>query len=170
VAALRQEGPVDIVFTSWVLGYIPLEPFFSTAVRALKGGGQLAFVVHKENSPREALEIFAQLVARDPAVMRKRVRFDFPRGVEQTREKLTAAGLEIVRLWEGVVVFRYASPEEVLEHLLKSGAGTAYYEAVDPAKRAGLERDFVGALRERHGDRGEYQVVHDYVAGIARRP
>jgi len=54
--------------------------------------------------------------------------------------------------------------------LLKSGAGTAYYEAIDPVKRAGLERQFVEILRGRHQDRGEYQVVHDYVACIARRP
>ena len=170
LAALRREGPFDIVFTSWVLGYIPLRPFFSAAVQALKVGGQLAFLAHRENSPREALEIFAQLVARDPAVMRKRVNFDFPRGMEQARGELRAVGLEVVRLWEGAVVFRYASAEQALEHLLKSGAGTAYYEAIDPLKRAGLERQFVEILRGRHQDRGEYQVVHDYVACIARRP
>ena len=48
--------------------------------------------------------------------------------------------------------------------------GTAYYEAIDPAKRAGLSQEFLEILRDRHRNHGEYQVVHDYVAGIARRP
>ena len=170
IAALGREGPFDMVFTSWVLGYIPLRPFFSAVTQALLNGGQLAFVVHKENSPREALEIYAQLVARDPAVMWKRVSFDFPRSVETARDELMKAGLEIVSLGDGEVVFRYGSPEAVLEHLLKSGAGTAYHEAIDPARRVGLEREFLETLRERHRHSGEYHVVHDYVAGIARKP
>jgi MoaA/NifB/PqqE/SkfB family radical SAM enzyme/protein-L-isoaspartate O-methyltransferase len=170
LAALQREGPFDVVFSSWVLGYIPLRPFFTTAARALRAGGQVAFVVHKENSPREALEIFAQLVARDPAVMIKKVSFDFPRDVQQAREELVLAGLEVVRLWEGAVVFRYASAEMVLEHLLKSGAGTAYYEAIDASRRAGLEGEFVKILRERHPACREIDVVHDYVACVARRP
>ncbi len=28
---LKEEGPFDIIFTSWVLGYIPLKPFFASA-------------------------------------------------------------------------------------------------------------------------------------------
>ncbi|MGA2094594.1 MAG: methyltransferase domain-containing protein, partial [Sedimentisphaerales bacterium] len=75
---LKQEKPFDMVFSSWVLGYIPLKPFFLAAGHALKPSGKLAFVVHKENSPREQLEIFGQLVAQDPSILLKRVAFDFP--------------------------------------------------------------------------------------------
>ncbi len=168
--ALRRAGPVDLIFTSWVLGYIPLEPFFEAAAGALAPGGRLAFVVHRENSPRESLEIFSALVAADPSVLVKRVDFDFPRDAAHARAGIEAAGLETVRLWEGAVTFRCASPGAVLEHLLRSGAGTAYYDALDPARRPALERRFLEELGARHAGARDIPVTHDFVGCIARRP
>lgn len=166
---LKREGPFDMVFSSWVLGYIPLKPFFLAASRELKPSGKLAFVVHKENSPYEQLEIFGQLVAQDPSVLLKRVAFDFPRDTNHVRQ-LLSAGFEILHLWDGKVVFRYDTPEEVLEHLLKSGAGTAYYDAVDPKRRKGLERQFLETIARRRRCLTNYDVIHDYICCIAAKP
>lgn len=168
--ALASESPFDLVFSSWVLGYIPLRPFFAAVSDALSAGGRLAFVVHKENSPQEPLEIFGELVARDPSVLQKRVAFDFPRDVDHIQSEMEIARLEVVDLWDGNVVFRYASPEEVLEHLLKSGAGTAFHDALDPERRPDLERQFLEILAERRPGTGAYEVTHDYVACIAQKP
>jgi protein-L-isoaspartate O-methyltransferase len=168
LALLARRGPFDLIFSSWVLGYIPLQPFFSAARRALSRRGRLAIVVHKENSPREPLELFAELVARNPGVLRKRVAFDFPRDLGHVRSELATAGLTPTELWEGAVVFRYDRPEQVLEHLLKSGAGTAFYDAIAPAQRASLSRMFVDLLAERHKSTASYEVQHDYVACIAQ--
>jgi len=167
---LGGEGPFDLVFSSWVLGYIPLKPFFSAASEALRARGQLAFVVHKENSPREALEIFGEIVSRDPSVLRKRVAFDFPRGMDHVRSKMEQVGLTVEDLWEGEVVFRYDTAEAVLEHLLKSGAGTAFYDALDPGRRAVLEKEFLELLAQRRKSPTSFDVTHDYVACIARKP
>ncbi|MHC4497526.1 MAG: radical SAM protein [Planctomycetota bacterium] len=166
---LKAEGPFDIIFSSWVLGYIPLKPFFALARRSLKSCGKLAFVVHKENSPGEPLEIFGQIVARDPSVLQKRIAFDFPRDVDHLREQLLPAGFEIAHLWDGQVVFGYDTPDEVLEHLLKSGAGTAYYDAVDPRRRKGLEKEFVQMLARRRKSASGYEVIHDYICCIATK-
>jgi len=167
---LGTAGPFDLVFSSWVLGYIPLRPFFAAAAEALIPGGRLAFVVHRENSPREALEIFAELVARDPSVLLKRVAFDFPRGPRHVAEEMAIAGLDVEALWDGAIAFRYDSAQAVLDHLLKSGAGTAFYDAIDPARRDALTDDFLALLAERRREPGPFKVVHDYVACIARRP
>ncbi|MBI4880197.1 MAG: hypothetical protein HY812_11140 [Planctomycetes bacterium] len=100
----------------------------------------------------------------------KRVDFDFPRDAAHARAALEAAGLEVRDLWEGAITFRCASPAAVLEHLLKSGAGTAYYDALDPARRPELERRFLEELAARHPGAREIPVIHDYVACVARRP
>jgi MoaA/NifB/PqqE/SkfB family radical SAM enzyme/SAM-dependent methyltransferase len=163
---LRKEGLFDVVFSSWVLGYIPLQPFLSAAKSALLRQGKIAFVVHKQNSPREALEIFGEIVASDPSVLQKRVWFDFPRDREHVRQEIINAGLKIENLWAGEVKFCYNSPDEVLEHLLKSGAGTAYYNAVDPARRKAVEGAFLEKLAARRGT-GIYEVNHEYIACIA---
>ena len=60
---------------------------------ALKPGGQLGFVVHRENSPREPLEIFGELVAEDPTVLQKRVAFDFPRDTDHVARSPAEGGL-----------------------------------------------------------------------------
>ena len=165
---LGKEGLFDIVFSSWVLGYIPLQPFLMLARGALLNHGRTAFVVHKENSPREPLEIFAEIVTADPSLLQKRVWFDFPRDKEHVEEVIRNVGLEIENLWEGEVRFCFNRPDEVLEHLLKSGAGTAYYDAVDPTRRKAMEREFLERLAARKGDR-PYEVIHEYVACIARK-
>lgn len=165
---LETEGKFDRVFSSWVLGYIPLEPFFAAAGRALRPGGELAFIVHKENSPREPLEIFGELVAEDPTVLLKRVAFDFPRDAAHLRSLLDGARLSIAALWEGCVVFRYQSAGQVLEHLLKSGAGTAFYDAIDPARQGAMTERFLQMLIQRKGSTGGFEVRHEYLAGIAR--
>jgi hypothetical protein len=136
----------------------------------LNENGRLAFVVHKENSPREPLEIFSEIVAKDPSILLKRIAFDFPRDMDHVRSETERVGLEVEDLWEGTVVFRYGSAKAVLEHLLKSGAGTAFYDAVDRKRRDGLEREFLKRLAERQRPSpAEYEVVHDYVACIARK-
>jgi len=164
---LAREGAFDIIFSSWVLGYIPLKPFLNLAGRTLKADGRLAFVAHKEKSPREQLEIFEELVSDDPSILLKRVAFDFPHDLNHVKRELEFAGLNSEHLWEGEVVFRYDTPERVLEHLLKSGAGTAYYEAVDPNRRKSLEGQFLKRLAMKTRAGKDYEVVHEYISCIA---
>jgi MoaA/NifB/PqqE/SkfB family radical SAM enzyme/protein-L-isoaspartate O-methyltransferase len=166
---VKSEGLFDLVFSSWVLGYIPLKPFFSAACSALNQGGCLAFIVHRENSPARELGIFYELVAEDPAVLTKRVAFDFPSDINHARKELEAAGFQIEFLQAGDISFRYKSPEEVLDHLLKSGAGTAFYDAIDPRGRERLEKRFLEKLAECNENIGRYDVVHDYITCIAQK-
>ena len=170
LAALGAGGRFDRIFSSWVLGYIPLAAFFNAAARALTPDGQLAFIVHKENSPREPLEIFAELVAAEPAALLKRVAFDFPRDLDQVRALLSAAGLEAGELWEDRVVFRYDRAEQVLEHLLKSGAGTAFHDAIDPSRREALMERFLEKLVQRHPAATSFEVCHEFVGCVAKWP
>ena len=167
---LSAEAPFEVVFSSWVLGYIPLKPFFSAAGRGLTPGGRLAFLVHKENSPREPLEIFAELVARDPSVLTRRVAFDFPQDLARIEREMAVAGLEIEDLWEGAITFRYDTADQVLEHLLKSGAGTAFHDAIDPVRRDALTGEFLNIFAARHHGPDGYEVSHEYVACIAAKP
>ena len=167
--ALQHGEPADLVFTSWVLGYIAPRAFYAATARALVPGGRLAFVVHKDHSPRQPLDIFNQLVARDPTVLLKQVSFDFPESVTQVREEVTAAGLQVEDVWEGEAVFRYASPAQVMEHLLRSGAGTAFYEALDPSRRQALTQEFIVRLGNEHQHGTPYEVVHEYIGCVARK-
>ena len=165
---LESQTGLDLVFSSWVLGYIPLKQFFASALGALKPGGGLAFVVHRDNSPREALEPFASLVAEDPSVLQRRVAFDFPADDRHLR-RLLEPEFEVTSLWEGAAVFQYSTADQVLEHLLKSGAGTAFYEALDPARRPVLCAEFLRRLRHANADRLGFEVRHDCLSCIARK-
>jgi hypothetical protein len=77
--------------------------------------------------------------------------------------------LDVEEVWEGAVVFHYPGAEGVLEHLLKSGAGTAFYDAIEPERRASLTEEFVGLLAERRRCPADYEVSHEYIACIARK-
>ena len=168
LAALGEAEGLDLVFSSWVLGYIPLRAFFAAAARALAPAGSVAIVVHRDGSPAEPLEIFGRLVAREPAVLTRQVAFDFPRDAAHLREAVERAGLVVEQSWEGAIVFRLAGAEEALEHLLKSGAGTAFHDALDPAHREQLTRAFVKELAARHPG-GRVEVRHDFLGCVARR-
>ena len=162
-------GLFDLIFSSWTLGYIPLKPFFMKAYNALRDGGRLAFIVHKEDSPYKQLKIFRKLISKNPSILKKRVAFDFPRDMDYVRDELEAVELEVEHLVEGEVVFRYDGPEEVLEHLLKSGAGTVYYDALEASKKKSFEGEFIKNLVDRHKDNTRYEVVHDYISCIAKK-
>lgn len=103
------------------------------------------------------------------SVLRKRVAFDFPQGTSHVCFELEKIGFELVELWEGSVIFRYADAEKVLDHLLKSGAGTAFYDALDPSRRNDLRREFLEILVARHRFKPNFDVVHDFVASIAMK-
>lgn len=167
--ALDGASGYELVFSSWVLGYIELRPFFASAARALVEGGRLAFVVHRENSPAEPLEIFAGLVAEEPSVLTRQVAFDFPPDASCVESLAAQSGLEVAESREGSITFRYGAAEEVLEHLLKSGAGTAFYEALREDRREDLSRRFIEELSRRHRGSSSFDVVHDYVALIASK-
>jgi MoaA/NifB/PqqE/SkfB family radical SAM enzyme/SAM-dependent methyltransferase len=169
LALLARQSGLDLVFSSWVLGYIRMKPFLSAAVRALSAGGRVAFVVHRDQSPAEPLEIFGGLVAEDPSVLMRPVSFDFPRDARQLRGDVAGAGLDIEHVGQGRVTFRCDTGEEVLRHLVKSGAGTVFYDAIDPARRSVLERRFVEMVTARRGGRKGFVVAHDYLVCVARK-
>jgi hypothetical protein len=98
------------------------------------------------------------------------VAFDFPRDTDHVRTLLQGAGFEIQALWQDSIVFHYGSPAQVLEHLLKSGAGTAFHDAIDPARRPALTQRFLQMLALRHAPGTDIEVTHDYVACVANRP
>jgi MoaA/NifB/PqqE/SkfB family radical SAM enzyme/SAM-dependent methyltransferase len=169
LAELAQAQDLDLVFTSWVLGYIPRRPFLAAAAAALRPGGRLALVVHRDGSPREPLELFAALVALDPSVLQRQVRFDFPAAAQQLAEELAAAGFALSWGRTGEVRFACPGSRGVVEHLLKSGAGTAFHDAVDPARRGALMAEFERRLTQLHPTETTIDVVHDYIAVIAVR-
>jgi len=168
LAEIGNGGPWGMVITCWVLGYIPLDPFFSVAAENLVPGGRLLFLVHRANSPREPLEIFTRLAMEHDGTLFRQVAFDFPEGTDDTRRRLEKAGLEIEDLWEDALTFHCASARAAFDHLMESGAGTAYYEAVRPELRDELSGRFVEELARRHPD-GPIDVVHDYVGCVARK-
>ena len=164
---IGEGGPWDVVFTCWVLGYIPLDPFFSAAAENLVSDGRLLFLVHRADSPREPLQIFTRLAAEHDGTLFRQVAFDFPEGADDARERLERAGFEIEDLWENALTFRCADAQAALDHLMESGAGTAYYEAVRPELRDALSRRFVGELAGRYPD-GPIDIIHDYIGCVAR--
>jgi MoaA/NifB/PqqE/SkfB family radical SAM enzyme/SAM-dependent methyltransferase len=167
LARLAEGGTYDAILSTWVLGYIPLRPFFRAAARSLKPGGRLAFVIHRDGSPREPLDVYAGLIAEQPAALLRPVRFDFPRDDAHLRGELAAAGLVPERLEEGQLSFRFDTAAAAFEHLLKSGAGTVFHDAIDPARRDALDREFLVRLAPRIRRGGRYEVVHDYFLCLA---
>jgi ubiquinone/menaquinone biosynthesis C-methylase UbiE len=163
---LESSEAVDLIISTWVLGYIPLSPFFAAVSRALRDGGSLAFVVHKDNSPREPLQVFRKLVAQDPAVLLQGVDFDFPRDRQHLEELFSSSGLELHDFVEGQIVFPCQTPQDVLDHLLRSGAGTAYFNAVDPKRRDDLTDQYLASLSAGKEAGEGYAVIHEYVSCV----
>jgi len=102
-------------------------------------------------------------------VLTKRVAFDFPRDRAHLREALEQEGLEVIDKWEGSAVFRYGTAREVLDHLLESGAGTVFYDAIDGKARDRLTGEFLSMLARQNGRRKTFEVKHDYLACIGRK-
>ena len=88
--------------------------------------------------------------------------------MEHVENELAGVGLQPKQLWEDHITFSCGTAEQALEHLLKSGAGTAYYEAVVPDRREELTGEFIKRLQERTPGRS-YEVVHDFLACVATR-
>jgi len=169
LAAGWEDGAFDLVVSTWVLGYLPLDPAFVAVARLLAPGGELGLVVHRDRSPRRELALFEELVAREPDVMERRVALDFPRDGRDLQAHLRAAGLATAALREESCTFPCADAQGALEHLLMSGAGTVYYDAVRVSERRRLTGDFVERLEAAcHG--GPADVVHDYCTAVAVRP
>jgi len=164
---MRRLSGIDCVITSWVLGYIRLAPFFRACTQCLVPGGQVALIVHKENSPQRETAVFAEIAAEEPSALLRRVSFDFPRDLSHLEQEVKAAGMELVASWQDAAVFHYPSPRLVLDHLLKSGAGTVFYEAIRPERREELTARFLQKLEERNVS-PDFEVRHEYVGCIAR--
>jgi MoaA/NifB/PqqE/SkfB family radical SAM enzyme/protein-L-isoaspartate O-methyltransferase len=167
---LREQRDLDLVFTSWVLGYIPLGPFFEAVYGALCPGGRLGLVVHQLGSPKRELGIFNEIVSADPSVLTRQVSFDFPRDEDHLRQELGAAGLDPRRIWDGQCIFSYETAGGALEHLLRSGAGTVFYDAIEEGARDRLRERFLELLTAKNQDHPTYDVTHDYLACVATKP
>lgn len=121
--------------------------------------------MHRDRSPDRELAVFEDLVARDPTVLTRRVAFDFPRDAEDLRARLASAGLLVKSIEPGRIRFPCANGREVFDHLLRSGAGTVYRDALREDLRPALEAEFVRLL-EASAAR-PLDVEHDYFTVVA---
>lgn len=64
-------------------------------------------------------------------------------------------------------LFRYGSPDGVLDHLLGSGAQEVFYDALEPGSRRNMEERFKVELAKR-ARKGAYNVIHDYIMCVAQ--
>lgn len=165
--ALPEQG-FGAVVSTWVLGYLPLEETFREVRRLLAEGGTFGFIVHRDRSPIREMRLFEELVARDPSVMTRSVVFGFPRDEDELRERLAASGLHAGLIRRGTIRFPCAGGRGALDHLLRSGAGTVYYDAIRTDARPALEAEFVRRLDE-IAFGGTVWVEHEYFMAAATR-
>ncbi|UCD64004.1 MAG: methyltransferase domain-containing protein [Candidatus Zixiibacteriota bacterium] len=167
--AAMPPGSADIATLTWLIGYVGCEEIFPSLSRVIRPGGEIGFVAHLDRSPELPFEIFEDLVRENPGVIRKAVLLKFPQESGDVAASLAAAGFEIDYLYDGTFTVVCRDGRGVLDHVMKSGAGSTFYHAIEESQRGRLMEDFVRRVDERSGTSEGIPILHRYVVGTAVR-
>jgi hypothetical protein len=160
---------IDAATTTWLIGYVSCEEIFPLLSRVVRPGGEIGFVAHLDRSPEVPFEIFEDLVRENPDVMEKAVRMKFPASDDEVRVALTECGFEPRYLHSGTFTVVCRDGREVLDHVMKSGAGSTFYHAIRPSERQRLIGQFIRRIEEHYGTSNGIPILHRYAVGTAVR-
>ncbi|UCE24830.1 MAG: radical SAM protein [Candidatus Zixiibacteriota bacterium] len=160
---------IDLATLTWLIGYVGCDEIFPALGRVMKPGGEIGFVAHLDRSPEMPFEFFEDLVRENPGVMDKAVRMKFPCDDDDVRASLERAGFEARHLQSGTFTVVCRDGQEVLDHVMKSGAGSTFYHSIQQSHRERLTAEFIRRIDERFGGSGDIPIIHRYVVGTAVR-
>jgi hypothetical protein len=157
---------LDVAVLTWLIGYVGCDEIFPLLKQALRPGGQVGFVAHLDRSPLVPIEVFEEIIRKEPQSLLKAVKFKFPKDKDETERHLRAWGLETEWIRQSSFSFVCHTGREVYDHVMKSGAGTTLYYSLKPSERSRLAEEFVRRIEERYAGLPEITIVHEYVVGI----
>lgn len=160
---------IDTATTTWLIGYVSCEEIFPLLARVVKPGGEIGFVAHLDRSPEVPFQVFEELVRENPDVMEKAVRMKFPSSDDDVRVALTENGFEPRYLRSGTFTVVCRDGREVLDHVMKSGAGSTFYHAIRPSDRQRLIEQFIKRIEAHYGTSNGIPILHRYAVGTAAR-
>lgn len=157
----------DGVVMTWLIGYVGCWEIFPLVKRILKPGGKIGFVAHMDRSPRIPIEVFEEIIMKEPESLEKNILLKFPKDVGEVKDQLKSAGFRNPWLYQGTFNFICHTGLEVYDHIMKSGAGTTFYYSLNPSARNRLSQEFITRINKRFQGQKEICIDHDYVVGIA---
>lgn len=158
---------IDAATTTWLIGYVSCEEIFPPLARVMKPGGEIGFVAHLDRSPEVPFQVFEELVRENPDVMEKAVRMKFPSSDNDVRMALNKYGFEPRYLHSGTFTVVCRDGREVLDHVMKSGAGSTFYHAIRPSERQGLIDKFITRIEAHYATSNGIPIMHRYAMGTA---
>lgn len=167
---LQQIPPasIDVVLSTWLIGYVGCNELFPLVKRVLKPGGLFGFVAHLDRSPLVPIEVFEEITREEPDCLNKAARMKFPHNDIEVRHHLIKTGLSAQHVIEGKFYYSGKSGRDVYDHVMKSGAGTTFYYSLRPNCRERLAEEFIARIDQRFASQSEICIEHRYAVGIAR--
>ena len=159
---------IDVVLSTWLIGYVGCDELFPLVKRVLKPGGVFGFVAHLDRSPLVPIEVFEEITREEPECMVKAARMKFPLDSNEVMHHLKEAALNPVKVSEGKFDFWGESGGDVYDHVMKSGAGTTFYYSLKPEFRNQMAAEFIARINKLYCGQSKIRVEHKYVVGIAR--
>jgi SAM-dependent methyltransferase len=167
---LRQipRASVDVVLSTWLIGYVGCDELFPLVKRVLRPGGLFGFVAHLDRSPQVPIEVFEEITREEPGCLTKAARMKFPQNDIEVNHHLANTGLNAKHVIEGKFYYIGKSGRDVYDHVMKSGAGTTFYYSLKSECRERLAEEFMSRIDQRYTGQPEICIEHRYVIGIAR--
>ena len=159
---------IDVIVTTWLIGYVGCEEIIPLVRRVLKPGGLFGLVAHLDRSPLVPIEVFEEITRDQPACLIKAARMKFPPDGAHVRKQLIDAGFSSVNMEEGDFSYVGRNGRDVYDHVMKSGAGTTFYYSLHPNYRQRLIDEFISRIDRRYAGQSSITVSHRYVVATAQ--
>jgi hypothetical protein len=92
-----------------------------------------------------------------------------PKNKAHLEKLFIRAGLKVVDIWDGEVMFNFKDGAEVLNWALHTGASAGFDKVMDPAAKDKCDRAFIEIIERDHKKNGGISIAHKFVAGIAQK-
>jgi MoaA/NifB/PqqE/SkfB family radical SAM enzyme/ubiquinone/menaquinone biosynthesis C-methylase UbiE len=158
---------IDIVVSTWLIGYVGCEELFPLVKRVLKPGGIFGVVAHADRSPLIPIEVFEEISREEPECLLKAAAMKFPADGDEMKMHLTEAGFVSFAVTEGTFDFVGRHGRDVYDHVMKSGAGTTFYYSLAPECRERLAEEFIRRIDRKFAGSRAIAVKHRYIIATA---
>lgn len=161
----RQDGSADIITAFWSMGYSRPAKVLKQIGRVLTKGGRAAILVNTQTSLSELQEITLRIIMKNPFMLKRVPRINFPSGIEEFKRMLKNSGVKTDILSQGFCVQSFGNGESLVSWMKSSGPCAGFREAIKEKYR-----DYVfDKIRESADRKGGVKLTFRFIRFIGTK-
>ncbi len=161
---------VDVVVSTWGLGFTKPFKMIKEITRILKPSGQVGIIDNSLLTIYEVVFSGISTVAEYPSAVTNKMNVRWLPSKGSLTRRMKLSGLKIINSWKGNKTYYAKNGEDAINFLINTGTAAGYQYCIDRKYSDVIKKRFRIIIKKSYGTKKGIPITHRYIAAIAKKP